>query len=191
MEFTLHYRGSLKAATGKNRRKDHKHDLRKHFHKRLKELWDLPQFEGQEDLLDPRPALEGEIGLHQPVGPFEFAPLISTRLFLVASIEMTMLRPEPEGAIFTRSGDIDNRLKTLMDALKVPNDEAALPDDASPSPDQSPFLCLFEDDSLISGLNIKTAHWLESEVQKTDEVVLTLRVRTKPTKIIFGNMAFL
>ena len=191
MEFTLYYRGPLKAATGKNRRKDHKHDLRKHFHKQLKVLWDLPQFEDSKDLLDPGPASKGEIRLRQPVGPFEFAPMISTRLFLVASIEMTMLRPEPEGAIFTRSGDIDNRLKTLMDALKLPNDEAALPDGASPSPDQSPFLCLLEDDSLISGIDIKTAHWLESEVQKTDEVVLTLRVRTKPTKIIFGNMGFL
>lgn len=38
MEFTLHYRGPLKAATGRNKRKDHKHDLRRHFHKQLKEL---------------------------------------------------------------------------------------------------------------------------------------------------------
>jgi hypothetical protein len=43
MEFTLYYRGPLKAATGRNKRKDHKHDLRRHFHKQLKELWKLPQ----------------------------------------------------------------------------------------------------------------------------------------------------
>jgi hypothetical protein len=38
MEFTLHYRGPLKAASQKKKRKDHKHCLRKQFHKQLKEL---------------------------------------------------------------------------------------------------------------------------------------------------------
>jgi hypothetical protein len=191
VEFTLHYRGPLKAASGKNRRKDHKHDLRKHFHKQLKELWTLPQLKDVEDYLEAGPTPQGEIRLRQSVGAFEFVPLVSPRIFLVANIEMMMLRPEPEGAIFTRGGDIDNRLKTLMDALKVPNEESALPDGISPSPDESPFFCLLTDDSLITGIDIKTAHWLEPEIQETDEVVLTLRVRTKPTKIIFGNMAFL
>ncbi len=42
MEFTLYYRGTLKAASNRNKRKDHKHNLRKHFHMQLKEPWDTP-----------------------------------------------------------------------------------------------------------------------------------------------------
>ncbi len=41
MQFTLHYRGPLKAASNKDRRRSHKHELRKHFHKQLAELWRL------------------------------------------------------------------------------------------------------------------------------------------------------
>jgi hypothetical protein len=101
---------------------------------------------------------------------------------------MVMLRAEPEGRIFVRSGDLDNRLKTLLVALKVPNDETALLDNASPSPDETPFFCLLDDDSLVTNVDIQTAHWLEPDVQDSDEVVLLLRVRTKPTKVTWGNI---
>jgi hypothetical protein len=189
MEFTLHYRGPLKAATGRNKRKDHKHDLRRHFHKQLKELWKLPQLsEFQNALLVPKPETLESRALLRRVGQYHFAPLISSYFDLVASLEIVMLRPEPEGRIFVRSGDIDNRLKTLLDALKVPNETAALPDNIPPSSDETPFFCLLEDDSLITNVDIQTAHWLEPDVQDSDEVVLLLRVRTKPTRVTWGNM---
>jgi hypothetical protein len=189
MEFTLHYRGPLKAASQKKKRKDHKHCLRKQFHKQLKELWKLPQLsEFQNALLVPEPdALESRTLLRR-VGQYHFAPLISSYFDLVASLEIVMLRPEPEGRIFVRSGDIDNRLKTLLDALKVPNETAALPDNVPPSFDETPFFCLLEDDSLITNVDIQTAHWLEPDVQDSDEVVLLLRVRTKPARVTWGNM---
>jgi hypothetical protein len=189
MEFTLHYRGPLKAASQKKKRKDHKHCLRKQFHKQLKELWKLPQLsEFQNALLVPEPdALESRTLLRR-VGQYHFAPLISSYFDLVASLEIVMLRPEPEGRIFVRSGDIDNRLKTLLDALKVPNETAALPDNVPPSFDETPFFCLLEDDSLITNVDIQTAHWLEPDVQDSDEVVLLLRVRTKLARVTWGNM---
>lgn len=194
MEFTLHYRGPLKPVTKSNNRRDHKHEIRAHFHKQLKELWALPQL--AEISAEIRSSLEFDplksAGSSMLVkrGAFWFTPLVSQPLSQVASIEMTMLRPEPEGRIF-KSGDIDNRLKTLLDALKVPNDKNALPTGLSPSGDESPFFCLLEDDSLISNIDVKTAHWLEPEVQDSDEVVLVLRVRTKATRITIGNIALL
>ena len=190
MDFTLHYRGPLYAASKRNSRKKHKHQLRQHFHKQLKELWDLPQLEDVKSYLRAEPAHEGDIALLRPVGPFEFAPLVATQLRLFASIEIVMLRPEPDGKIFEQGGDIDNRLKTLMDALKVPNEQSALPDGASPTPDESPFFCLLEDDSLVTNIDIKTAHWLEPEVQNSEVVVLLLRIRTSPTVLIWGNLLF-
>jgi hypothetical protein len=189
MEFTLHYRGPLKAASQRNKRKDHKHDLRRHFHKQLKELWKLPQLsEFRDSLIVPEPDAVETRTLLRRVGQYYFAPLIGSYFHLVASLEIVTLRPEPEGRIFVRSGDIDNRLKTLLDALKVPNETAALPDNVPPSSDETPFFCLLEDDSLITNVDIQTAHWLEPDVQDSDEVVLLLRVRTKPTRVTWGNM---
>jgi hypothetical protein len=117
--------------------------------------------------------------------------LVAKELHLVASIQIVMLRPEPEGRIFLRGGDIDNRLKTLLDALKMPNEVAALPDQAAPAPDESPFFCLLEDDSLITNIDIKTFHWLEPEVQDSDEVVLLLHVETRVARVVLGNVGFL
>jgi hypothetical protein len=189
MDFTLHYRGPLKAATGRNKRKDHKHDLRRHFHKQLKGLWKLPQLsEFRDSLIVPEPDAVETRTLLRHVGQYHFAPLIGSYFDLVASLEIVMLRPEPEGRIFVRGGDIDNRLKTLLDALKVPNETAALPDNVPPSSDETPFFCLLEDDSLITNVDIQTAHWLEPDVQDSDEVVLLLRVRTKPTRVTWGNI---
>ena len=189
MEFTLHYRGPLYAASTRNKRKDHKHCLRRHFHKQLKELWKLPQLaERQDALLVPEPDVVKRRTLLRRVGQYHFAPLVGSYFHLVASLELIMLRPEPEGRIFLRSGDIDNRLKTLLDALKVPNEAAALPNNASPSSDETPFFCMLEDDSYITNVDIQTAHWLEPEVQDSDEVVFLLRIRTKPTRVDWGNM---
>jgi hypothetical protein len=52
---------------------------------------------------------------------------------------ITLLRPEAPGNIVTQGGDIDNRLKTLLDALKVPNLPNALPTGAVPEADESPL----------------------------------------------------
>ncbi len=77
---------------------------------------------------------------------------------------------------------MDNRAKTLLDALKMPDDEAALPSSATPTADESPFSCLLEDDGLITKL--------EPVAQDPDEVVLLLRARTGATDVV-GNLAFL
>ena len=191
MEFTLHYHGPLKAASQRNKRKDHKHDLRKHFHRQLKTLWDTPRLHPHKRFLRQTAPAEGTWALLQSVGRFEFAPLVCKELRLVAGVEIVMLRPEPEGRIFVASGDIDNRLKTLLDALKMPNEVAMLPSSATPLPDESPFFCLLEDDALITNIDIKTAHWLEPAVQDPDEVVLLIRVRTSATDVVMGNLAFL
>ena len=59
--------------------------------------------------------------------------------------EIFMLRPEVPGAIITQGGDIDNRLKTLFDALRMPQNENELPKDEIPGTDEVPFFWLFPD----------------------------------------------
>ncbi len=86
---------------------------------------------------------------------------------------------------------MDNRAKTLLDALKMPDDEAALPSSATPTADESPFSCLLEDDGPITNIDIKTAHRLEPAAQDPDEVVFLLRARTGATDVVVGNLAFL
>ncbi len=49
MEFTLYYRGDLKA----NRGAKDKHTLRQHLHKQLKELWNQPPLKYHLEFLNP------------------------------------------------------------------------------------------------------------------------------------------
>lgn len=200
MEFTLYYRGPLKAASTKNKRKPEKHALRKHFHGQLRELWNQTPLNDHREFLAPSHTPitgirsdaddivfmgeDADQSLICEVGEFQFAPTVSDRLHMVADLTKTLLRPEPPGRIVTQGGDIDNRLKTLLDALKVPRQPDDLPDAAAPSEGESPFFCLVSDDNLITNLDIKTDRLLDPSAEAS-EVVLLIHVRTRLLKGTF------
>lgn len=171
MEFTLHYRGDLKS----NARPADKHRLREHFHTQLKQLWATAPLRSFTRLLE---AGVGDLSLIRRFHGYDFAPLVAECVSLVAELEIFLLWPSAPGAIITSGGDIDNRLKTLLDALKVPSEPTALPGNVSPTVDQQPFFCLFEDDSLITRISVETDRLLEPVISPA-EVILTIRVRTK------------
>jgi hypothetical protein len=178
---------TLYAVTRSNTRKDHKQYLRRHFHRQLKELWQQEPLTALRDHLDSK----SEVGtIIRSVGAFQFAPLVCRFLTLVAEVRITLLRPEPPGRVITQSGDLDNRLKTLLDALKMPDQLDALPNHAAPAEDEAPFFCLLEDDNLITRIDVGSDRLLDPLAQ-TSEVVLLIHVRTKPTVVTFANAAVL
>jgi hypothetical protein len=181
MRFTLTYFGDLRA----NARPDHKHDLRKAFHKQLVTLWQ------QQPLADSRRWFDGSnnnvsINLNRQIGEFRFVPLVSPELHLICELDIFMLRPEPPGAIVTQGGDIDNRLKTLFDALRTPHNESELPKGSSPEAGENPFFCLLEDDLLISAVSVRTDRLL-MPTTSTATVQLHIQVTTQLTRTIIGN----
>ena len=100
--------------------------LRRHFHSQLAILWQQIPLNERRKLLEKKPG-QGETSIIRVVNGFDFAPLINEQLNLIAELKITLLRPEPPGSIITQAGDIDNRLKTLFDALEVPNEPTAIP----------------------------------------------------------------
>jgi hypothetical protein len=104
---------------------------------------------------------------------------------LICELRIFLLKPEAPGSLVTQAGDIDNRLKTLFDALRVPT-ENEIPKDAKPEPDEDPFFCLLEDDSLIAKIEVDSDRLLR-KTQKSTDVHLDIRVVTKPTRIRIGN----
>ena len=181
MEFTLYYRGELKA----NRGPKDKQALRRIFHEQLKILWDQIPLNERHELIA-QPQKENKSNIILPVNGFRFAPLVTEKLNLIAELSITMLRPEEPGSIITQSGDIDNRLKTLFDALKVPTEPTAIPKDDKPNEDEEPFFCLLEDDNLITKVSVSTDRLLD-EVNNSSEVVLLIHVQTKSTRSTYAN----
>lgn len=109
---------------------------------------------------------------------FKFAPLVSQTIGAVAELRILLLWPSPAGFIIKSGGDIDNRLKTLLDALKAPLEPDDLPAGTQVQPGEEPFFCLLEDDSLITQLSVETDRLLEP-VSSESEVVATIRVSTR------------
>lgn len=183
MRFTLYYRGLLKS----NRGARDKQILRRHFHAQLRELWTHKPLSGFRAKPLDKSREDQTTNIVRRIGDFEFAPLVCERVSLVAELSVTLFRPQAPGALVGSGGDVDNRLKTLLDALKVPSEPNALPQNDSPRPDEAPFHCLLEDDKLVTRLAVTTERLLEPGLDP-NEVLLLVGVKTRVVETIWGNL---
>jgi len=180
MEFTLTYRGPLKANAGPRE----KQKIRRVIHQQLRTLWGqnplamLLASKPNYYLVDHPPA--GWLSIIRPLCGFRLAPLVTPDLYLIAELTITFLRPEAPGSLITQGGDIDNRIKTLLDALRIPKDSKELPAGDVPGQHEDPFSCLLEDDNLVTRLAVTTDRLLEP-VSSPSEVLLLIRVLIKRT----------
>ena len=179
MEFRLLYEGPLKT----NRGPVEKQDLRREFHGQLKELLTRPPMQPFKRLVDAK---------HQRVtilelGGFTFVPLISESLSHVARLDVTLLSPEEPGRTITQGGDLDNRVKTLLDALRMPKVKDEIPIGDAPKDGETPFYCLLEDDNLISGITVVGDRLLRA-VPDRSHVFLVIRVTLESTDSSLGEV---
>jgi hypothetical protein len=116
--------------------------------------------------------------------------MVTANLHLIVGIDILFLRPDVPGRVVW-AGDIDNRLKTLLDALRIP--EAAENYSArTPSADETPFFCLLEDDKLITKVAVETDRLLEpvSSPPRQDDARLVITVRLRPYEMNLENIPF-
>lgn len=182
MEFRLIYEGPL---PGQNAKAGAKHAIRQALHPQLKRLWSLPPLNEMKSLLA-FPAEPAKVSVIIERGSFKYAPLVTKALDLYAELDVLMFRPQPRGDLITDGGDIDNRLKTLLDALRIPRNpvEAGGATDAS----AGVFFCLLQDDSLVTRVSVETEQLLQPK--DADSVLAIIRVNIKKTRTSYGNLAF-
>ena len=185
MRFTLTYDGPL-ASSGDARRK---HAIRRKFHPQLKALWNFPPLNGNEKWIRAGSGADDGLMLTSVAG-HSFASLVIPSLKLYAELEIILLRPEQPGGIVVSGGDIDNRLKTLFDALRCPAAQQEIPQQWQPTPDEQPLFCLLEDDRLISRVSVKTDRLLEPGVQSSD-VRLFINVEVRASTATYGNLGII
>ncbi len=216
VEFRLTYRGPLKAEGGGNSRTKDKQKLRKHFHRQMRELWMQHSDLRAQSQAYFYKSNQGEDGIKNiQVGPNmakasnvkvwvehvaddyvrcggRFVPLIREANGLTCALDILFLRRDAPGGLIVHGadgGDIDNRIKTLLDGLKMPktvSDLGGLPIDH----DESPFYCLLEDDRYITSLSVTTDRLLTplEGAENMNDVHLVIRVTvTNPGAIFAGN----
>jgi hypothetical protein len=199
MDFILRYRGPIHA----NGNTKEKHTIRQAIHRQLTELCtqeplfhsaqnpDLPEgrLESQQFKV-PRPLKKGGFYTFSLRG-FQFVPIINKPHELACSLEILMLRREKPGAIISHGGDIDNRLKTLFDALRMPHHESELLGVDCPATEERMY-CLLEDDCLITKVAVNTQQLLEplSREESSSTVELLMHVFIQSTYPMWGNVGF-
>lgn len=211
MKFTLNYRGELRASSGRgSSRLDDKWKIRRQIHPQLKELWKthhvlsrigveavIPSFDKGfmqtyvHHSVDESPIDLGPdaVNLIEPmeVEGKSFIPLVRESMSLVCDLDILFLRKGEPGQLVSQSGDIDNRIKTLLDGLRMPINAAEIGNKRV----YRPMYCLLEDDSLITGLNVRTDQLLDPLIKGRHGVHLIIRVTVNVIHVRPYNMRLL
>jgi hypothetical protein len=192
MDLRLTYAGPLLGASRTNTRAEHKHAIRRVFNPQLRRFWDMhpllrnarknpypvgaylgPNY-GEEN-----PHLWQHLATLYERNGYNFVPLVREDSYLLCSVRILFLRPDPPGSLI-KSGDIDNRLKTIFDALRLPSNKDECP--GEPTELEDPFFVLMEDDKLITHVSVETDALLEQVSDEWDEndarLVLSINLKT-------------
>jgi hypothetical protein len=219
MRFRLTYEGELRPTQGEPRGNQanplasHKQTIRKEFHGQLKHLWSIDRFLHNHRVFP-------EYGpLNFPVGSFtgvwgggeerkislidytagryhefgyRFVPLVREEISLSCSLSILFLRRDIPGSVI-KAGDLDNRVKTIIDALRRPRNANDLVGHENPGPGEDPFYCLLEDDSQVTHLEVETDTLLDpittdNADQRRAHLIITVEIR--PMKVTMFNLSF-
>lgn len=195
VHFRLIYQGRLPAAARDNARTADKHRIRKQIHPQLRQLWEqhpaLDQFRQPEASFDvlTRKAGSGLPSIREQLGNafarcgHHFVPLIGEWAYTVCGLDILFLRREGPGQLVGDGGDLDNRIKTLFDALRIPNDCGGV---TEPEEGENPFFVLLQDDKQITEFSLITDVLLTplENDQSRNDVLLIIDVAVKQTKLI-------
>ncbi len=119
-------------------------------------------------------------------------PLVREEIYLLCSVKILFLRRDIPGSALT-AGDIDNRLKTVIDALRRPRNATELVGHEVPGIDEDPFFCLLEDDSQVSHLEVETDTLLDPPTNEENDhrrAKLVITVEIHPYYVTLFNLSF-
>ncbi len=212
MRFRLVYRGSLPASANSSKKPDYVRTIRDQFHPQLDLLWKThralktlrqsgrvpdgtTQYMGtmrspfDPDFEPSHPVPSGWVDLTAPIseGGKSYTPLVRKSLDLTCSLEILFLRQEAPGELILQGGDLDGRIKTLFDALRMPSVDVA----ARYPQAQDHTYCLLENDTLISSFEVDSDRLLLPETNHQHEVLLVIEVSINVIRLGSWNYCLL
>ena len=112
--------------------------------------------------------------LESEVDGIRFRSPVHSGFATAANLEVTMLVPSKG----RRAGDLDNRIKTLVDGLTRPANSQQLQGYVPPS-NFGPTYCLLDDDGLVQGLSVETRPWYDPGAD-ADEALVLVKAKIVP-----------
>jgi hypothetical protein len=155
VQFKLILKGNL--PPDKRATSNAKQRIRREIHPQLRVLWEqhawLKSGLGAHSSGHPETGIERLANNYRRCG-FRFAPLIRKDQH-ACKLDILVLRRDEPHRLFTGAGDLDNRVKTLIDGLRMPQQCSEL-NGAQPTSDEDPFFVLLEDDRSILEFRVET-----------------------------------
>lgn len=182
MRFTLVFEGDLPPKANSTQ----KWGIRRALEPQLRALWQSSQLEGLERFQNPT-YLPSDCYVGRKIGSLEFIPLISPKLDLRVELKIILLSASLPGGLVNRSGDLDNRMKTLLDALSVPTPQQLVPEGSHESDGR--VFCLLDDDRLIIKLDVSNDRLL-TEQQESRRALAIITVRPIAFRATMANIGF-
>jgi hypothetical protein len=186
MKFRLTYEGEIRPRAAASLPDIHM--IRQRLHPQLKRVWDHPPFaELKEhwlrdfDVAKP----DGFYWRIKPVGAKKYAALVAKHLG--AELDIIFLRQQARGQLIGEGGGIDNRLKTLFDALRTPSKGEVQQLGAAVAHDEEPLHCLLEDDALIHRVNVETDRLLKDA--DPHSLIAIIQVTVVVTNVTMATMS--
>jgi hypothetical protein len=179
---------------------DHKHAIRRAFHAQLKHLWQvhptLKSLTSNGEIFGKkgggsRPLAEVAAEVHPQMNGFRFVPLVCEEYKLLCRLDLLLLRRDKPGNVLQAS-DLDNRLKVIFDALKMPAKPNELGDN-KPQDGEDPLFVLLQEDSLVSHVSVETDELLDPPPESGEDdryVRLFVKVSLSPYFVSWFNMSF-
>jgi hypothetical protein len=133
------------------------------------------------------PLMEGQTDFCAPIDVpkvGKFVPIIRHSLYLACAVDVLFLRHEEPFNLMRQGGDLDGRIKTLFDALKMPDPKNKY---VGLDPTADPLCVVLEDDSLISDISVKSGRLLGNRTKDKHAVRLTIDVTIKVLRVFEQN----
>jgi hypothetical protein len=193
LEFRLIYEGEIQPR--QRAKLPDIHNIRREIHEQLKQLWTFDPLVTKKkwlqlpDAAEEYPNGSRDYAILEQVGSRTYAPLISKRCDLVGELNILFLRPQAPGQLISEGGDLDNRVKTLLDALRAPSRSEVNTLGTITDGDEDPLFCVFQDDALITKVSIETDRLLRGATGR--ELVAMIQVRVRASKVTHGTIDLL
>jgi len=183
MEIILTYKGHIPAKTSN---KKAIWNMRKSFHNQLIKIWDKQPFQILSEWYKSEQHASSFENFHEKFikkhDGVTFIPIYGRTIGIGVSLDITLLTGMEEKNKVLKAGDLDNRIKRIIDGLRVPIQKGELCNDLA---NNSEWHCLLEDDDAVISLNAQMGTYLGSDDSK--ESFAFIRVKPMSTGPVYTS----
>jgi hypothetical protein len=160
-------------------------DIRRAFDSQLSKLWGKEPFGILKDWEDSNFSAGAPNFLRKSNGQ-TFVPFYGRDVGIGVKLEITLLTGMPSQKRVLEAGDLDNRIKRLIDALRVPKGHGEM--SANLVPD-SRWYCLIEDDNVVTEIKANLGTYLASD--DASEAFAFIKIRPSALRVTTSNLEML